>query len=365
MPMPVSSTAKRISPRDVETSRDTVPPWGVNLTALLSRFSNTCRTLRPSALRTSPSGPAKTWRRWFLAVARGPMTLAASSQSAATLQDDRSSETPAVLILAMSRMSLIRKSRCVPFCSICRSARSWPAFRTQKVPSKRSSDSPRIPCKGVRNSWLVAAMKPSRERSAVWSSALASSSFRVRSWTLISRSLFRRWISSVAIFRDVTSRKIQTRPVMWPPICLGRHRISMKRPSIMAMVESNPDGLMDPGPSVVGRPSAGGAGSPTSSGLAPLALIARSRSASVPRPPFPFIHLASLRTGAGMSKPKNQNRRLHPASTPSASTTTIPSATESKVASTRSIARVARLRSRRSCTKAPLAKSARATTGQR
>ena len=56
MPMPVSATVSA-SPRCASTRQDSsiVPPGGVNLTALVTRFSSTCRTLSSSARNSGMS----------------------------------------------------------------------------------------------------------------------------------------------------------------------------------------------------------------------------------------------------------------------------------------------------------------------
>lgn len=82
MPMPVSATSQRKQSATISARKVTVPPSGVNLMALLTRFVTTCPIRCASA--SIIGRPARTWltnRRFFrsTAGARTPKVEAMSS----------------------------------------------------------------------------------------------------------------------------------------------------------------------------------------------------------------------------------------------------------------------------------------------
>ena len=111
IPMPVSVTDTSTSPSVTRAAISTEPPSGVNLTALVRRFSSTCLSFSSSA-QTMPMSPAMSRRTEIPCLAARSRTIASpwSIASASDTGPSSSSIRPAST-LERSRISLMSSSR--------------------------------------------------------------------------------------------------------------------------------------------------------------------------------------------------------------------------------------------------------------
>ena len=189
MPMPVSITRHVTASRasSFATSSATRPPGSVNLTALLSRFSRICMSMRPSVctMVLSSGSTVSTWMRRSMASWLTSRSVETAVSFTSTWETSGCS-LPAP-ILDRSRMSLISDSRCCPLsCTSSSFSTCWSVSGPQ-MRSSVASVMPRIALSGVRSSWLMLARNSSFRRAARARSVLASVSSSVRSATTVSR----------------------------------------------------------------------------------------------------------------------------------------------------------------------------------
>mmetsp|Transcript_38005 Transcript_38005/g.94447 ORF Transcript_38005/g.94447 Transcript_38005/m.94447 type:complete len:374 (+) Transcript_38005:2479-3600(+) len=162
MPMPVSSTAKCrrrwLANCCCTRARTVIEPCGVNLTALNSKLSSTCRSRCWSPTTNSGSSAARSasMRTFLLSAFTFTISTAARTTSRRLNTFCSSSSFPAS-ILEMSRMSFTRFIRCcadiIAFCTYCS---VFPL--TSFSPSSASCSMPSTPFRGVRISCDIDAM---------------------------------------------------------------------------------------------------------------------------------------------------------------------------------------------------------------
>ena len=212
MPGPVSRTLMRMPPRIGRGATASVTlPRTVNFTALPSRFCSTWRTRAASPRTQHGRGRALCSVNCRpLSAARSAVTSASWSSSAARSKSAAcSTKAPASMTEASSR-SLIRPCRCRPELSISSSRRSAAGSRDSRCISRAS---PRMPCSGVRSSWLTLARK--RSRSALRSRASCSAaSFSATNWSACWRSS-RPMARRCEVARAVASSSASSSS--WPP----------------------------------------------------------------------------------------------------------------------------------------------------
>mmetsp|Transcript_3280 Transcript_3280/g.11534 ORF Transcript_3280/g.11534 Transcript_3280/m.11534 type:complete len:246 (-) Transcript_3280:425-1162(-) len=219
MPMPLSLTSKRTRTCagccSITWAASSTLPVSVNLTALDSRLSRTCRSRWPSTMtrwgrRGSMSARSA---RFFCSARRRTLSRAMSSSARMSTALGFSATLPASM-LATSSTSLISSSRCRPESRISCSLACWPAGTVESICI--SWVKPRMAFSGVRNSWLIVARKRPLAWLAASARSLASLSSAVRSATSSSRCS--RWRASSASASRRSEMSL-TMPSMrrWPP----------------------------------------------------------------------------------------------------------------------------------------------------
>ena len=200
MPMPVSSTAKYsrgvVSPSACTRIRITTSPFSVNLMALPTRLTKSCRTRTgsPCTLAGRSIGRSLIKSSPFSCARPASIAAMSSTSSRGSNKVISNSSRPAS-ILEKSRISLMVASRAQPELWIRLANRSCWGFRA--VPSSRSAI-PSTPFRGVRISWLITARNSDLARLAASAASLASRRTRCAS-TWCSRSCKRAAISSNAV----------------------------------------------------------------------------------------------------------------------------------------------------------------------
>ena len=180
MPTPESTTCTRTSAPSWRADTCTVPPAGVNFTALDSRFSRICLS-RSSSAFTGPI-PAVTsadsWR--FLLVARSRIKPTQCSTTVPTSTGARASSIAPASTLERSSTSLSSSSRCRPDARMSRRYSSCRSLRSPNIRSSSTSEKPMTAFSGVLSSCDMLARNSDLCRLATSSSALRTSSARTR-----------------------------------------------------------------------------------------------------------------------------------------------------------------------------------------
>ena len=157
MPGPVSCTSALSRPLSASRiSVSVIEPCCVNLTALPSRLCSTCRT------RAGSPVTQQGWSNCSVSLKSSPLSMARTVYRSARFCTTAPSSKLSLRIAnwpasmrEMSSRSLISPNRCVPEDSISSRRRL-----TALSPASRCSSrvTPRMPCSGVRSSWLTLLM---------------------------------------------------------------------------------------------------------------------------------------------------------------------------------------------------------------
>ena len=153
IPIPVSDTATTSSPASRRAWTATVPPAGVNLTALPTRLTTTCLkrsssdSTSPTSSATSSSSPIP-WR-----AARSRTSERAYSSAPGTEKTVGSSRICPASIFDRSRISLSSSSRCRPELRMSPRYSSCRSFSSPNMPPSSTSEKPMTALSGVRSSW--------------------------------------------------------------------------------------------------------------------------------------------------------------------------------------------------------------------
>ena len=175
MPIPVSRTITCASPPAISARTSTDPPSGVNLTALLSRFSTTCLSLSSSAQITPTSGATASEIVIPCRAARSRTIASAYSSSSGSDSALGSSSIRPASTFERSRISLISSSRWRPESRMSRTYSSWRSLSSPNIRSSSTSEKPITAFSGVRSSCDIEA-----RNSDLWRPATSSSR---KSWT--------------------------------------------------------------------------------------------------------------------------------------------------------------------------------------
>ena len=187
MPGPLSSTStRRQGPASAQRSartRKPTPPRSVNFTALPSTLMNTWRSLLMSATMYRGTSPISSRTNVSLfASVRTRNIISKSLRRSGRSNVVRFRVVRPASILDISRMSLIRASRCSPLRLIV--SRYWPCRASRFRSRSMSCEKPRMAFIGVRISCDMFARKAllARLAASAASFALATSSSTRRRW---------------------------------------------------------------------------------------------------------------------------------------------------------------------------------------